>query len=94
MFGPEYYYDVFETENKSTGETKLQSGRFRDVMNTTVSCLHLALFVISKSVNSPVGKIMHAAAKSFICCLDSLEFCFGNLVHFFALSQYFNNDSV
>lgn len=37
MFGPEYYYDVFETEVSTSGEKKLHSGRYRDVTPTTVS---------------------------------------------------------
>ena len=37
MFGPEYYYDVFETETSLTGDKKLHCGRYRDVTHTTVS---------------------------------------------------------
>lgn len=36
MFGPEYYLDVFETNNVNSGEKKSISGRYRDVTSTAV----------------------------------------------------------
>ncbi|KAF6018668.1 MCMBP [Bugula neritina] len=49
MFGPELYYDVFDTENTATGERKLLTGRYQDVTseNENLNILH----------NSPVTKM-------------------------------------
>lgn len=60
MFGPEYYLDLFETRNTSTGENRLASGRYRDVTSVTVSAF------CSPSLVSTVNEATAAVLLSFI----------------------------
>lgn len=46
MFGPELYYDVFDTENTATGERKLLTGRYQDVTSENVCCTRYLVFLV------------------------------------------------
>ena len=38
MFDPEYYLGLYEVRNKSTNETSLRCGKYRDTVESKVTC--------------------------------------------------------